>query len=79
MAAEDETARAEVARFEALAEAAYDEMYETRSPTGPYSDLKDFFSMAIGAAERAGLHDEAKRLNERLEHCKQVYRSQFSS
>ena len=79
MAAEDETARAEVARFEALAEAAYDEMYETRSPTGPYSDLKDFLSMAIGAAERAGMHDEAKRLNARLEHCKQVYRSQFSS
>ena len=79
MAAEDETARAEVARLEALAEAAYDEMYETRSPAGPYSDLKDFFASAIGAAERAGLHDEAKRLNARLEHCKQVYRSQFSN
>jgi hypothetical protein len=79
MAGEDETARAEAARYEALAEAAYDEMYETRSPTGPYSDVKDFFALAIGAAERAGLHDEAKRLNARLEHCKQVYRSQFSS
>jgi hypothetical protein len=79
MAAEDESARAEVARYEALAEAAYDEMYETRSPTGPYSDLKDFFSLAIGAAAKARLHDEAKRLSARLEHCKQVYRSQFSS
>jgi hypothetical protein len=76
--AEDETAQAEVARYEALAEAAYDEMYETRSPTGPYSDVKDFFSLAIAAAKRAGLHDEAKRLSARLEHCKQVYRSQFS-
>lgn len=78
MAEPDQTARAEVAKFEALAEAAYEEMYETRSPTGPYGDLKDFFALAIGAAERAGLHEEAKRLNARLEHCKQVYRSQFT-
>jgi len=35
--------------------------------------------MAIAAAERAGLHDEGKRLNARLEHCKNVYRSQISS
>jgi hypothetical protein len=79
MAADDDAARADVAKFEALAEAAYEEMYETRSPAGPYSDLKDFFALAIGAAERAGLHDEAKRLSARLEHCKQVYRHQFSS
>jgi hypothetical protein len=78
MAAEDETARAEVAKYEAMAEAAYDQMYDSRSPAGPYSDLKDFFGMAIGAAERAGLHDDAKRLTARLDHCKQVYRSQFS-
>jgi hypothetical protein len=75
----DEPSREDVARYEALAEAAYEEMYETRSPTGPYSDLKDFFALAISAAERTGLHDEAKRLKERLEHCKQVYRHQFSS
>ena len=79
MAAEGDASKEDVARYEALAEAAYDEMYETRSPTGPYSDLKDFFALAIGAAERAGLPDEAKRLNARLEHCKQVYRSQFSN
>jgi len=34
--------------------------------------------MAIGAAERAGLHDDAKRLSARLTHCKEVYRSQFA-
>jgi len=79
MAAADDSAHEEVARYEALAEAAYDEMYETRSPAGPYSELKECFAMAIAAAERAGLHDEAKRLSERLEHCKNVYRSQFSS
>jgi hypothetical protein len=78
MAAADEEARQEVARYEALAEAAYSEMYDTRSPAGSYSELKECFAMAIGAAERAGLHDEAKRLNARLEHCKNVYRSQFS-
>ena len=50
-----------------------------RSPPAPYSELKECFAMAIAAAERGGLHDETKRLNERLEHCKNVYRSQFSS
>jgi hypothetical protein len=78
MAASDEDARKEVAKYEALAEAAYDEMYDSRSPAARYSDLKDYFAMAIGAAERAGLHDEAKRLGARLDHCRNVYRSQFS-
>ena len=79
MAVADDADRTEVARYEALAEAAYGEMYETRSPVGSYSELKECFAMAIAAAERAGLHDEARRLSERLEHCKNVYRSQFSS
>jgi len=78
MASSDEDSRKEVAKYEALAETAYNEMYDARSPAGCYSDLKDYFAMAIGAAERAGLHDEAKRLNARLDHCKNVYRSQFA-
>jgi hypothetical protein len=78
MAASDEDNREEVAKFEALAETAYDEMYDSPSPAGCYSDLKDYFAMAIGAAEQAGLHNEAKRLSARLEHCKSVYRSQFA-
>jgi len=53
-------------------------MYDSRSPAGCYSDLKDYFATAIGAAERAGLHDDAKRLSARLDHCKKVYRSQFA-
>jgi pyruvate carboxylase len=65
MAASDEDSRKEVAKFEALAETAYNEMYDSRAPAGCYSDLKDFFAMAIGAAER-------------LDHCKKVYRSQFA-
>ncbi|HUD88844.1 MAG TPA: hypothetical protein VMR17_20540 [Xanthobacteraceae bacterium] len=79
MAESDEAARAEMARFEALAEKAYNEMYDSRSPAACYSDLKDYFTSAIGAAERAGLLDDAKRLRDKLEHCKKVYRSQFSS
>jgi hypothetical protein len=73
-----EPAQAQVARLEALAEKAYDEMYETRFPTGCYADLKDHFVDAIGVAERAGLTADAERLRKRLNHCKKVYRSQFS-
>ncbi len=68
----------EMARFEQLAEKAYDEMYETRYPTGLYSELKEYFALAIAAAERAGRGDEAERLRQRRDHCKAVYRSQFS-
>jgi hypothetical protein len=78
MASSDGEGRKEVAKYEALAETAYNEMYDARSPAARYSDLKDHFAMAIGAAERAGLHDEAKRLSARLDHCKKVYRSQFA-
>lgn len=67
-----------MAEFEALAEKAYDEMYETRYPAGLYGDLKDFFALAIGAAERAGRPEEAARLTRRLDHCRQVYRKHFS-
>jgi hypothetical protein len=74
----DEAERRHVAEYEALAERAYDDMYDSRSPAACYSDLKDYFAAAIGAARRAGLTAEAERLSRRLEHCKQVYRKQFS-
>ena len=73
-----EESRKDVAKCEALAETAYNGMYDARSPAGCYGDLKDYFAMAFGAAERAGLHDDAKRLSARLDHCKKVYRSQFA-
>jgi hypothetical protein len=73
-----ETSIKEIAGYEALAEKAYAEMYDSRSPAACYSDLKDYFAQAIGAAERFGLDIEARRLNKRLNHCKQVYRNQFS-
>jgi hypothetical protein len=75
----DQTERKQVAEYEALAEKAYDDMYDARSPAACYSDLKDYFAQAIAAARRAGLDEEAARLTARLDHCKQVYRKQFSA
>jgi hypothetical protein len=77
MSSADEDLR-RMAELEALAEKAYDEMYETRFPAGLYSELKECFALAIGAAERAGRPDEAARLTRRLDHCREVYRKQFS-
>jgi hypothetical protein len=78
MPSSDEAGRKEIAKYESLAEAAYDQMYDARSPAACYSDLKEYFAMAIGAAERSGLQNEATRLHARLDHCKKVYRSQFA-
>ena len=72
------TLLARIAQCEARAEKAYDAMYETRYPAGEYSDLKDYFREAIDLARRAGLTAEVERLEKRLEHCKAVYRSQFT-
>jgi hypothetical protein len=76
--ADERTPIEQVAHFEALAEKAYDEMYDSRYPAGEYSDLKDYFALAISTARDAGLTAEAERLGNRLAHCKAVYRSQFT-
>ena len=39
-----------IADYEARAEQAYADMYETRYPAGEYSDLKEYFALAIDAA-----------------------------
>jgi hypothetical protein len=75
----DEVLLEQLREYEALAEKAYDDMYDSRSPAACYSDLKDCFASAIAAANRAGLQDDADRLTKRLDHCKQVYRKQFST
>ena len=75
----DGTPLEQLAQYEALAEKAYDDMYDSRSPAACYSDLKDYFASAIDAANRAGLKNEAERLTRRLDHCKQVYRKQLST
>ena len=61
MASSDADSRKEVAKYEALAETAYNAMYDARSPAACYSDLKDYFAMAIGAAERAAQMNEQLR------------------
>jgi hypothetical protein len=75
----DATPLAQLAEYEALAEKAYDDMYDSRSPAACYSDLKDYFASAIEAAKQAGLQGDAERLTKRLDHCRQVYRKQFSA
>jgi hypothetical protein len=65
-------------QLEALAEKYYDEMYETRSPSGSYSDAKECLYEAINLARQIGREDEADRLEKRLDHIKAVFRSQMS-
>jgi hypothetical protein len=74
--------QAQLSSCERIAEQAYDDMYEKAhsfsAATGYYSDAKDAFREAIQAARELGLDEEVKRLEERLEHVKKVFRSQFS-
>jgi hypothetical protein len=82
----DETERqkkiAELSRLREQAENAYDEMYEAhafRDANVCYSDAKDNFYDAIALAEDLGLAEDAEYLRKRLEHVKEVFRSQFDS
>ena len=53
-------------------------MYDTSSPRGLLSEIKECFEAAITAAEGEGLTEEAQRLRARLDHIVTVYRRQFS-
>lgn len=64
--------------LEALAEEAYNEMYDTRYPTGCYSTAKEAFRDAIALADRLGRQLDVKRLEKRLQHVKDVFRHQFT-
>jgi hypothetical protein len=64
--------------LEALAEEAYNEMYDTRYPTGCYSRAKEAFYDAIALADRLGRQIDVKRLEKRLQHVKDVFRHQFT-
>ena len=70
------TPRERLAQLERWGEEAYDRMYDTRSPSGEYSEAKENFHMAVQLARELGLADEAARLEKRLEHIKAVHRSQ---
>lgn len=66
--------------LEALAEKAYDQMYDATSSsdaTARYSDAKEALYDAIGLARRLGRDDDVERLEKRLDHIKAVFRSQF--
>ena len=63
-----------------LGEKYYDEMYEAHSFSGAnacYRDAKDCLYDAIGLAEQLSLTDEREALSKRLQHIKDVFRSQF--
>lgn len=67
-----------LSQLERWGEEAYDRMYDTRSPSGEYSEAKENFRMAIQLARELGQEDEAQRLEARLQHIKDVFRSQFT-
>ena len=73
------TARVDMVRLEALAEAAHEAMYEARlrGAKGCYEEACAHFAGAIEAAQRAHLHEEASRLKRRRDHVVRVYNSQF--
>jgi hypothetical protein len=73
------TARVDMVRLEALAEAAYDAMYEARlhGAKNRYEEARFHFDRAIEAAHRARLFEEATRLKRRRDHIGRVYNSQF--
>jgi acyl-CoA reductase-like NAD-dependent aldehyde dehydrogenase len=70
--------REHLKQLERYAEEAYTRMYDSRSPSGDYSEAKDSFHAAISLAQELGLKDEVARLEKRLQHVKSVFRSQFS-
>ena len=65
-------------QLERRGEEIYDEMYETSSPRGYLSEIKECFTAAIAAAESDGLTGEAARLKARLDHIVTGYRRQFT-
>lgn len=65
-------------QFERWGEEAYTRMYDAFRPSGDYSEAKENFYMAIQLAQELGREDEVRRLEKRLEHIKDVFRSQFS-
>jgi hypothetical protein len=66
-------------KCQALGEKYYDQMYETQfNISGLYSSAKDAFIDAISLATELGLSEKAEELEARLNHIKNVFRSQFS-
>lgn len=68
-----------IARLEALAEAAYDAMYDARDRAAKdcYEDASLYLHQALQLAEKANLRDTAERLKARAGHIRDVYNRQF--
>jgi len=78
---ERSTKLANLAHCREMGEKAYDSMYEAhsfRDANGCYRNAKEFFYEAIALADELGLTDEQESLKKRLEHIKEVFRSQFT-
>jgi hypothetical protein len=73
------TARVDMVRLEALAEAAYDAMYEARldGARNRFEEARQNFDRAIEAARRAHLSQEAARLTRRRDQVVRIFNSQF--
>ena len=71
--------RKEIARLEALAEAANDEMYDASRHRAKecYEDAMSFLAEAIALAEKVRLRRVAARLKARRDHIYNVYNHQF--
>ena len=69
----------EMKRLEALAEAAYEAMYDARPliVKDCYEDAMGYLEQAIAEADRVGSAVDVKRLARRREHISNVYNSQF--
>jgi hypothetical protein len=64
--------------LEDIAEAEYDEMYNSMNPTVSYSRAKEAFNDAIAFANIVGRQVDVARLEKRLQHVKDVFRNQFT-
>ena len=67
--------------LETEAENSYDRMYSAdannASAAGHYSNAKDYLTDAIELSRRIGKLEQAEKLEARLDHIKNVFRSQF--
>lgn len=70
---------AEMARFEALGEAAYERMYDARGyeVKACFEDAREYLGEAMRIAEALGRLEDQARLAARREHIRAVYNSQF--
>jgi len=79
--AERQARLANLKRLRGLAEKAYDDMYEVysqREINSCYRNAKEYYYDAISLAGELGLTEEAETMGKRLQHIKEVYRSQFA-